>query len=289
MSFNNTVHTLLLGSKIFDLSKVQVMGILNVTKDSFYDGGQYTGMDAAKSRLDQMVEDGASMIDLGAYSSRPGALDVPVQVEVERLLPVIRWMNQNHPDIGLSVDTFRSSVAQVAIEHGAHIINDISGGSLDPAMFETVANLQVPYILMHMRGTPQDMQLQTDYEDLLTDMSRYFAERIARLRQLGVKDILLDPGFGFAKTTAQNFELLARLDHFDFFDLPLLGGVSRKSMIYKTLEITPQEALNGTTVIHTMLLQKGVKILRVHDVKEAVQVVRLVEALNEKRENESSL
>lgn len=282
-SFLHNHLTLRLGGRLLDLQKPQVMGILNLTQDSFFDGGQYLGLDAAKDQAERMIAEGAQLLDLGAYSSRPGAADVPANEEILRLKPMVEWLAAQHPQIGISVDTFRAQVAEQAINAGGHIINDISGGGLDPAMFETVGRLQVPYVLMHMRGNPQNMQQLTQYDDLFGEIAQYFAERIAQLRSCGVKDIILDPGFGFAKTTEQNFALLDQLDGFEFLGWPILGGISRKSMIYKTLGITPQEALNGTTVLNTLLLQKGVSILRVHDVKEAVETVRLFDALQKTR------
>jgi len=272
-------NTLRIGSNLLDLTTPKVMGVLNLTDDSFFDGGRFKGSEAAKSQIAKLVEDGADLLDLGAYSSRPGAKDVPVEVEIERLVPIVRWINLQCPSIGISIDTFRASVARVCVDNGAHIINDISGGTLDPDLFNTVADLKVPYILMHMRGTPQTMQQQTEYANLILEMSRYFVKRIAELRSLGVTDIILDPGFGFAKTTQQNFSLLDQLTAFEFLGLPLLGGISRKSMIYKTLGLRPAEALNGTTVLNTILLLKGVQLLRVHDVREAVQCIKLVNAM----------
>lgn len=251
------------------------MGILNVTPDSFFDGGQHNTLNAASVKATQLIEQGADILDIGAYSSRPGAPLISIQEEIDRALPIIEYLAANAPDTVLSIDTFRAEVAHAAIQAGAHIINDISGGNLDANMFDTVAKLQVPYILMHMRGTPETMQQLTDYDDIVEDIAVYFGERIAQLRSLGVKDIILDPGFGFSKTIAQNYELLHRIGELHYMGLPLLGGISRKSMIYKKLEITPQESLSATTALNTVLLQHGVQLLRVHDVLEAKQLIQL--------------
>lgn len=252
-----------------------IMGILNVTPDSFFDGGQHNTLEAASKKAEQLINHGANILDIGAYSSRPGAPLISSQEEIDRALPIIEFLSKNYPDTLLSIDTFRADVAQQAVQVGAHIINDISGGSLDEHMFATVASLQVPYILMHMQGTPETMQQYTDYEDIVEDIAVYFGERIAKLRSLGVKDIILDPGFGFSKTIAQNYDLLHRIAELQYLELPILAGISRKSMIYKKLEITPQQALSATTALNTLLLQKGVQILRVHDVLEAKQLVTL--------------
>ena len=264
--------------KLIDLSSPKVMGILNVTPDSFYDGGRHHAVPDAVAQAERLLNEGADIIDLGAYSSRPGAADVSPDEETGRLLPVIEAITSRFPEAVLSIDTFRASVARATIAAGAHIINDISGGTLDSRMFATVAELQVPYILMHMRGTPDTMQQLTDYPD--NDVTRavnlFFGRQVAALRQLGVRDIILDPGFGFAKTLAQNYELLHRLETFHQHGLPILGGISRKSMIYKKLGISAEEALNGTTVLNTVLLMKGVHILRVHDVRAAREAITLL-------------
>ena len=256
------------------------MGILNVTPDSFYAGSRTPGVDEIRQRAQRMADEGADMIDVGAYSSRPGAADVSPQEEMERLrmaLPVIRSVC---PHIPLSVDTFRADVARMCVEEcGADIINDISGGQLDRNMFRTIAHLKVPYILMHMRGTPADMQQFTGYEHLEREVMLYFAQRVRHLHDLGVSDVILDPGFGFAKTLEQNYDLLQHLDDLQVFGLPVLAGLSRKSMVYKLLGITPDEALNGTTALHMAALERGADILRVHDVQAAVQVVALHRAL----------
>lgn len=252
------------------------MGILNVTPDSFYDGGKHNSAEQALTRAEQLIIEGADIIDIGAYSSRPGASPISPQEEINRAVPVIRELVRKHPHLILSIDTFRADVAEACVEAGVHIINDISGGTLDKNMFTTVARLQVPYILMHMRGTPETMQTLTDYDDIVVDVATSLGENISTLRALGVKDIILDPGFGFAKTVDQNHELLRRVDELHYFGLPILGGISRKSMIYKKLGITPNEALTGTIALNTLLLTKGVQLLRVHDVKEARQLIELL-------------
>lgn len=267
-------------NRILDLSIPQVMGIINLTPDSFYDGGTYNAFDKALEHAESLLNAGATILDVGAYSTRPGAQAISEDEECERLLPFIERVVGFHEDVIVSVDTFRARVARDAIRAGACIVNDVSGGSLDSEMFATVAELQVPYILMHMRGTSTTMQSLTDYDDLIADICTYFIERIGSLRALGVKDIILDPGFGFAKTLKQNYELLNRFDEFLALDLPLLGALSRKSMIYRMLKSVPAEALNGTTVLNTVLLMKGASILRVHDVVEAKEVVLLIEKLN---------
>ncbi len=256
------------------------MGILNVTPDSFYDGGLYRNEAAILKQVEKMLNEGATFIDVGAYSSKPNAKTISETEELQRILPIVKLLINNFPNIILSIDTFRSEVAKQAIELGAALINDISAGALDPKMIETVAHLGTPYIMMHMRGTPQTMQQQTHYDNVLKDVLLYFSKRIAEARQFGMKDIIIDPGFGFAKTLEQNFELLNVLEGFKISDLPLLIGISRKSMIYKTLDATPMDALNGTTALNMVALQKGASILRVHDVKEAMECVKLYVQLN---------
>ncbi len=256
--------------------KPLIMGILNVTPDSFFDGGMHNSLENALKRTVQMIADGVDIIDIGAYSSRPGAPLISSQEEIDRAIPIIEAITEKFPEIPLSIDTFRADVAKAAIQAGAHIINDISGGILDDDMFATVAELQIPYILMHMRGTPETMQQLTDYDDIVNDVAVDLGTRIAKLRELGVKDIILDPGFGFAKTIEQNYELLLRVNELHYHGLPILGGISRKSMIYKKLGINPQESLNATTALNTILLERGVQILRVHDVKEAKQLIHLL-------------
>lgn len=265
--------------KLIDLATPKVMGILNLTPDSFYDGGKYKNDSEILSQVYTMLKHGATFIDIGAYSSRPDAKHISEDEELSRLLPIISIILKEFPEILLSIDTFRSQVAQQSIQAGAAIINDISAGKLDEKMLETVAKLKVPYILMHMKGTPQTMQQHTQYDNLIKEMLLYFSERLAKAKALGIIDIIVDPGFGFAKTREQNFELLNHLELFKMLDKPILSGISRKSMIYKTLENSPKEALNGTTVLNTIALQKGSAILRVHDVKEAVECVKLLEQL----------
>lgn len=264
---------------LIDLSTPKVMGILNCTPDSFYDGGKYKNETEILSQVEKMSRDGATFIDIGAYSSKPNADFVTEDQELSRILPVVELITKNFPEIFLSVDTFRSKVALQAIECGAHIINDISAGSLDDLMMTTVAKLQVPYIMMHMKGTPQTMQTLTDYENVIKEMLFYFSQKIAQARSLGINDCIIDPGFGFAKTVEQNFEIMQQFELFKMLELPLLVGISRKSMIYKTLETTAENALNGTTFLNAIALQKGANLLRVHDVKEAVECVKLFEML----------
>ena len=267
--------------KLCDLSHPVVMGILNITPDSFFDGGKYfSESDKIKARIDQILTEGGKIIDIGAYSSRPGADDVSEDEEYRRQTRAFDVIAANYSDLTISVDTFRSGIARKAVlEFGADIINDISAGEIDKNMFTTVAELNVPYILMHMQGRPADMQDSPTYADVVEDIVLYLSRKVMELRQLGVKDIIIDPGFGFGKTLEQNYALLNRLEAFDVFELPLLVGISRKSMIYKLLNKTPQESLNGTTVLNTLALTKGASILRVHDVKEAVECVTIFEAL----------
>lgn len=276
MIHTTAAQSINLKGQIMTFDRPIIMGILNVTPDSFFDGGQNNTIEQILIQTRKLLEEGADIIDIGAYSSRPGAALISSQEELDRALPAIAAIVSTFPDAILSIDTFRADVAEACIHAGVHLINDVSGGTIDPLMFETVAKLQVPYILMHMRGIPENMQQLTAYQDIFTDVATYFGQKIAALRKLGVKDIILDPGYGFAKTIEQNYELLHRVDELHYFGLPLLGGISRKSMIYKKLGITPQEALNGTTALHTLLLSKGVQLLRVHDVKEAKQIVDLL-------------
>ena len=266
--------------QLIDLTEPKVMGILNITPNSFFDGGKHSDLKAILSQVEKMLSEGATFIDIGGYSSKPSAEFVSEDEEIERLLPVVQQIVREFPIAILSIDTFRSKVAQATIENGAAIINDISAGKLDDTMLETVAQLQVPYIIMHMKGTPQTMQSMAQYGNIVKEMVFYFSERVAQARSLGINDIIIDPGFGFAKTIQQNFEVLNKLELFQMLELPLLAGVSRKSMIYRTLETTPEFALNGTTSLNTIALLKGAKILRVHDVKEAVECVTLYHQLN---------
>ncbi|SNB14995.1 Dihydropteroate synthase [Flavobacterium psychrophilum] len=266
--------------QLIDLSTPKVMGILNVTPDSFYDGGRFVSEKNVLIQVENMLQDGANFIDIGGQSSKPKAAIVSIDEELKRVVSIVDLILKKFPETMISIDTFNSKVAQIAVEKGAAIINDISAGNLDDNMFETIAKLQVPYIMMHMRGTPQTMQEMTNYDDLLKDILFYFSEKVAKARSFGINDLIIDPGFGFAKTLEQNFELLNKLELFEMFELPILVGVSRKSMIYKTLETTPENALNGTSVLNTIALTKGGNILRVHDVKEAVECVKLYNQLH---------
>ncbi len=271
--------TLNVGGKIRSLDRPLVMGILNITPDSFYEGSRVTDAHSEDllSRAGDLLGQGASIIDIGGYSTRPGAREIGAAEELERVIPAITSVKQRFPEAVISIDTFRAEVAKAAVGAGAHIVNDVSGGNLDPEMFETIARLKVPYVLMHMRGTPETMNSLTHYESFPADVIRELQEKLAKLRALGAADIIIDPGFGFAKTPAQNFALLSALPVFHQLECPVLVGVSRKSTIYKTLGITPEEALNGTTVLNTIALMKGVHILRVHDAAEARQAIILTE------------
>lgn len=274
------LKSLNVNGRLLDLSTPQIMGILNVTPDSFYAGSRSRTEAEIAARACQILDEGASIIDIGAYSSRSNAEHISPEEEMQRLRTGLEILNRNHPDAIISVDTFRAEVARQCVEeYGAAIINDISAGEMDEQMFPTVARLNVPYIMMHMQGTPQNMQKEPHYENLLKEVFMYFARKVRQLRDLGMKDIILDPGFGFGKTLEHNYELMAHLEEFGIFELPLLVGVSRKSMIYRLFGATPQEALNGTTVLDTVALMKGADILRVHDVREAVEAVRLIEKL----------
>ncbi len=253
----------------------KVMGILNVTPNSFYDGGKYQQENEVLKRVGNMLSEGADFIDVGAYSSKPNAAFVSEEEELNRLIPVLKSVLKTFPQTVISIDTFRSEVARIAVENGAALINDISAGSLDEKMMKTVAKLQVPYIMMHMKGTPQTMMQLTEYDDIVKEILFYFSEKIAQARSSGINDIIIDPGFGFAKTTEQNYEIMQKLQLFEILELPILAGVSRKSMIYRPLESTPENALNGTTALNMIALTKGTSILRVHDVKEAVECIKL--------------
>lgn len=272
-----THYTLNLGGQLLSLATPRVMGILNVTPDSFYDGSRCPEKAEITERVHTMVREGADIIDIGGYSSRPHAADISPDEEMRRLSVGLEIIRKHYPDAFVSVDTFRAEVARRCVEeYDVQIINDISGGELDHKMFETAADLHVPYILMHMRGTPDTMMSLTDYDNLIGDMLYYFSERIARLESLGVNDIIIDPGFGFSKTLDDNYLLMKHLDEFARIGLPLLVGVSRKSMIYKYFGTTPAESLNGTTALNVLALLGGANILRVHDVREAVEAVRIV-------------
>jgi dihydropteroate synthase len=265
---------------LIDLEVPKVMGVLNITPDSFYSGSRYSEEDALVAASGKMLEDGADFLDVGGYSSRPGADDIPPSEEKKRVLNAIKLISHEFPEASISVDTFRADIAREAVlEYGAGIINDISGGESDSAMFPLIEELNIPYIMMHMRGNPRNMQDNTEYDDVVADILKWFGPKIVTLQSAGVKDIIIDPGFGFGKTIKDNFELLRRLNNFSIAGLPLLVGVSRKSMIWRTLEITPEESLNGTSVLNTVALMNGANILRVHDVKEAVETVRLVDKI----------
>ncbi|PWG04150.1 dihydropteroate synthase [Polaribacter aquimarinus] len=266
--------------KLVDLSSPKVMGILNITPDSFYDGGKYKNTSDILSQTEKMLTEGATFIDVGAYSSRPGAKHISEEEELQRIVPVINLLVKEFTEIIISVDTFRSKIATETIETGAAIVNDISGGNMDAKMFETVAKLQVPYILMHMLGTPQNMQKNPVYDDVTKDIISFFAEQIHKLHQLKLNDAIIDVGFGFGKTIPHNFEILKNLSLFKSLDAPILAGISRKSMLYKTLDITAQEALNATTSANTIALLNGANILRVHDVKEAMETIKIVEQIS---------
>jgi len=261
--------------QIIDLSTPKIMGILNITPNSFYDGGKYSLENNAIAQVEKMLKEGATFIDIGAYSSKPNAEFVSEEEELNRIIPVVKAILNKFPEALLSIDTFRSRVAQECINKGAALINDISAGSLDEKMMEVIASNNVPYIMMHLRGTPQTMQDQTNYEHIINEILTYFSDKVNKARSLGINDLIIDPGFGFAKTTDQNYEILSNLELFKMLELPILAGVSRKSMIYKTLDTSPEEALNGTTVLNTIAITKGATIIRVHDVKEAMECVKL--------------
>lgn len=262
--------------KLIDLSVPKVMGVINVTPDSFFVESRKTDLKVILDQVEKMLAEGATFIDIGGYSSRPGAIDISAEEEIARISEPIGSIVKHFPSAIISIDTFRSAVAKAAIDSGAAIINDISGGDLDDDMFDTVALLKVPYIAMHMKGSPQDMAQKAEYQDILLEVTHLLNEKIERLNVLGVHDVIIDPGFGFAKTAAQSFELLSKMQHLSFLDKPILVGVSRKSMIYKTLKIDAASALNGTTVLNTVALLKGASILRVHDVKEASEAIKLI-------------
>ena len=266
--------------RLMDLSEPQVMGILNVTPDSFYAGSRSETEKDIVQRLHQIIDEGASIIDIGGYSSRPNAEHISAAEEMNRLRNGLEIIRKHSPNAVVSVDTFRADVAKMCVEeYGVAIINDISAGQMDKEMFPTIAKLGVPYIIMHMKGTPQDMQVSPKYDHFLKEIFYYFSEKVQKLRDLGVKDIIIDPGFGFGKTLEHNYELMNHLEEFSLFELPLLVGISRKSMIYKLLGTTPEEAINGTTALHTIALLKGANILRVHDVKEAVESIKIVQKM----------
>ena len=277
-TFFRKKETLNAGGWFVDLSSPSVMGIINLTPDSFYAGSRKQDVDSALLLSEKMLSEGATFLDLGAYSSRPGATDISEQEETDRLIPVVEAIADAFPNAFLSIDTFRAKVAEAAINARAHLINDISGGQLDDNMFATVARLHVPYILMHMKGNPQNMQQQAHYEDVFAEVYDYFVDRYYQLKQLGVHDVIIDPGFGFAKKPEHSYALMNRLQDFNVLQLPILAGVSRKKMIYGLLGGTADDALNGTTALNTIALTKGANILRVHDVKEAVEAIGVWEA-----------
>ncbi|MHB8207085.1 dihydropteroate synthase [Mucilaginibacter sp.] len=272
--------TLNAGGKLIDLSQPKVMGIINLTPDSFFADSRKQDVGSVVEQAGKMLAEGATFLDLGAYSSRPGATDISAQEETDRLLPAIEAIVAAYPDAILSIDTFRAAVAEAAIKAGAHVINDISGGELDQDMFATVAKLQVPYILMHMKGTPQTMVQQAEYVNVFDEVFDYFVAKYHQLKQLGIMDVIIDPGFGFAKKTEHSYTLMKRLQDFNVLQLPVLVGVSRKRMIYNELGVTAEDALNGTTALNAIALTKGANILRVHDVKEAVEAVKIWECVN---------
>jgi dihydropteroate synthase len=278
-NFFEPKRSLNIKGKLIDLSSPKVMGILNITPDSFYSDSRTKSIDEALTKAAQFLNEGATFIDVGGYSSRPGAKDISSSEEIDRLVPVVESLVKAFPEAVISIDTFRAKVAQETISAGAHIINDISAGDMDEQMFDTVTKLQVPYMVMHMQGTPQNMQQNPVYNNVLLEVIDYLAKKIAALKALHVHDIVIDPGFGFGKTIEHNYELLNQMEAFKIFKLPILVGFSRKGMIYKTLGTSAAEALNGTSVLNTIALQKGAGILRVHDVKEAVECVQLVEKL----------
>jgi dihydropteroate synthase len=271
--------TLKIRGKLVDMSVPRVMGILNITPDSFYAESRLSSVDAVLERVGIMETEGADFIDIGGYSTRPGAEDISISEEIDRIQSIIEPVNKNFPDVIISIDTFRSEVARVAVRYGADIINDVSGGLLDDRMFDTVAELGVAYVLMHMRGTPQTMNDLTGYDQLVPDILGELKQKMNLLRSKGVSDVLIDPGFGFAKTIPQNFELMRDLSEFNLLGCPILVGISRKATIYRTLHITAAEALNGTTVLNTLALEYGASVLRVHDVRAAVEAVKLWSAV----------
>jgi dihydropteroate synthase len=279
-NFFEPKQSLNIKGKLIDLSRPKVMGILNITPDSFYSNSRTKSIDEALTKAAQFINEGATFIDIGGYSSRPGAKDISTSEEVDRLVPVVESLVKAFPKAVISIDTFRAKVAAETISAGAHIINDIAAGDMDEQMFETVAKLQVPYMMMHMKGTPQNMQQNPVYDNVLLEVIDYLAKKVAALKALHVHDVIIDPGFGFGKTIEHNYELLNQMEAFKIFKLPILVGFSRKGMIYKTLGTSAAEALNGTSVLNTIALQKGAGILRVHDVREAVECVKLVGMLS---------
>ena len=271
--------TINIKGNLLNFSVPKIMGILNVTPDSFFDGGKYSTSDKILKQVEKMINSGADIIDVGGYSSRPGASDISINEELSRVIPVIKLIRKKFPNSLISIDTFRSKVANESIISGADIINDISGGSLDPKMFKTAAKLKVPYILMHMKGNPRNMMKNSNYSEITYEVSKYFSEKIEKARIEGINDLIIDPGFGFSKTIEQNYELLNNLDFLKQFQKPILVGVSRKSMIYKIINSSAENALNGTSILHTILLLKGANILRTHDVKETFECIKIINQL----------
>lgn len=264
------------GGELLDLSEPKIMGILNVTPDSFYDGGKHSSMEEILNQLNKLIDEGCDIIDVGAYSSRPGAVDISIEEELKRLIPVLEIIRNDFPQRIVSVDTFRPEVAKKVVQDfNVNIINDISAGGLDHKMYETIAELNVPYVMMHMKGNPQNMQKNPQYENVVKEVIDYFSKKVEKLKLIGINDLIIDPGFGFGKTVEHNYQLLKHLDDFKIFELPILVGLSRKSMINKVLEISPKDALNGTTVLNTLALTGGANILRVHDVKEAKETIKI--------------
>lgn len=275
-----TGHSLNFGGKLYLINEPKVMGIINVTPDSFFDGGMHNSVQKVLDQAEEHLNGGADFLDIGGYSSRPGADDVAQNEELKRVLDPIKAIKDRFPEAIISVDTFRAEVARQAIAAGASMVNDISAGEDDPEMFDTIKDLQVPYIIMHKQGSPKTMQQNPTYEEVTLDVAKYLSERVLKLNEMGVNDVVIDPGFGFGKTVEQNYQLLRELDHFKRFELPILIGISRKSMINKVLGTKPENALNGTTALHMVAMQKGAHILRVHDVKEAKQTIALFRQLN---------
>jgi len=276
-----TKKTLALAGNLFDLSTTKIMGILNITSDSFYDGGKYLTEKSISEKIEHLVQEGADILDMGACSSRPGAVEVDEETERKRVFQGLTIIRKNGISIPISIDTYRSSVAEMALENGASMINDISGGTMDEAILSKVAKYNVPFVLMHMVGTPQNMTQHTNYNEILTESLDYFAKKLQKFTQLGIKDVIIDVGFGFSKTTEQNYYLMDNLQYFRMLNQPILVGISRKSMIYKALQSTAEDALNGTTVLNTVACLKGTEILRVHDVAKAKEVIKLIKRLSQ--------
>ena len=279
-TYKKTSYSLNCNGVLLNLDTPKIMGILNVTPDSFYDGGRFNATDTALQRVEKMLEDGADIIDVGGMSSRPGAPIIPVEDELKRVIPIIEEIKKHFPETIISIDTLQSKVAREAIAVGASIINDISAGTIDPKIFEVAAELNVPYILMHMQGKPKSMQDSPTYENICLDLIDFFQEKLNHLKKIGINDLIIDVGFGFGKTVEHNYQLLDNLNEFKILDKPMLVGVSRKSMIWKVLKSNPEQALNGTTVVHTLALLKGANILRVHDIKEAKECIKIIQHFN---------